>query len=240
MSDPPCFEGFAPATFDWFDDLAADNSRAAFDATAQTYADEVRGPFTALLRSCAAWNGGEWRVFRQLRDLRFAKNRDRPYWESIAGEIIAPAASSSGVRVADLSARGLCARAGYRRPFTGDQLARFRAAVDDEVTGPDLDRLVRALAEAGAEIGGATLRTVPRGTPRHHPRAQLLRHTALIASGTLAPERQRRLGVGHRRVIAADAALAHLASTWREFEPLTCWLDAHVGAPAGQPSAAAA
>lgn len=224
MDDPATFQGFTAAAFDWLDAIAADNSRAGFEATRAVYEHDVRRPFAAMLTACAAETGGTPRVFRQLRDLRFARHREHPYWESIAGEI-APARPGPVLLVAQLAPVGLTAVCGARRPFTADQLRRYREAVADDATGEALASVVAGLIGHGAEIGGATLRTGPRGRPRDHPRAALLRHTSLTAGLTLEPRRRRR----GRREISRDAALGHLTATWTRMRPLAAWLDAHVG-----------
>jgi hypothetical protein len=100
-----------------------------------------------------------------------------------------------------------------------DQLERFRAAVADEAAGPALEAVTAAAQKAGLELAGESLRTAPRGYPREHPRIELLRRKSLIAGRALP-------GGGG---IDRDAALDHVARTWRVAEPLNAWLDDHVG-----------
>ena len=101
-----------------------------------------------------------------------------------------------------------------------DQLERFRAGVADDGARRRAGRCRRDRARRrGWRSWERRSRTAPRGYPRDHPRAELLRHKALIAG---------------RRVpgatgIARDAALGHVATTWRAAAPLVAWLDAHVG-----------
>lgn len=233
------FPGFGPAAFDWLDQLAAENSRAFFAASRATFDAELRDPFTAMLGMCARETGGRPRVFRQLRDLRFAANQDQPYWPSIAGEITGRPQSAAAL-VADLSPTGLTALAGYRRPFSRDQLARYRAAVDDVDSGQELERIVASLHDRGLGVHGATLRTAPRGFSVAHDRAALLRHTALFAGTSLPAAVRRRRGRADRRTISADAALDHVTVTWSQLAPLIGWLDRCVGpaAPAVATTAA--
>ncbi|MBJ7329021.1 MAG: DUF2461 family protein [Solirubrobacteraceae bacterium] len=221
--------GFSPAAFTWLDQLAADNSRAFFDASRTTYDTEVRAPFAALLTEAARENDGTARVFRQLRDLRFERNRERPYWESIAGEIIV--AGATGALGVEFATDGLRAWAGQRRPFSADQLARYRAAIDEDA-GAELEDIAAHLHDEGCVLGGTRLRTVPRGFPRDHRHAVLLRHDALWACSILAPQRVRRRGITERRTVRADIAQAFLAIAWEQMQPLRTWLDDHVGAPA--------
>lgn len=228
MDDLIDFPGFGPAAFDWLDQLAADNSRAFFAASRATFDAELRDPFAAMLGLSARETGGHPRVFRQLRDLRFAANQERPYWPTVAGEITQRPETGAAL-IADLSPDGLTALAGHRRPFSRDQLARYRAAVDDATSGAELERVADTLRAHEVALHGTTLRRAPRGFSSGHPRAELLRHTALFAGTTLAPKVRRRRGRGDRRAISADAALAHLAAAWEQLLPLTDWLDAHVG-----------
>jgi uncharacterized protein (DUF2461 family) len=73
------FDGFGPAVFEWFDGLEGDNPRAYFAATRERYGTEVRGGLEALLEEpSGAFGGGEHRVFRQQRDLRFSPD-ETPY-----------------------------------------------------------------------------------------------------------------------------------------------------------------
>lgn len=238
MDDLPAFTGFGPEAFAWLEGLAVDNSRARFAATRDTYEQELRLPFAAMLHACASIHGGAPRVFRQLRDQRFAVNRAAPYWLSLAGEIVDRPGTGAALH-ASLACEGLTAAAGYRRPFTGDQLRRYREAVDDATSGTLLEQIVESLADDGVTLGGATVRTVPRGIPRAHPRAALLRHTALTGAATLAPDRRRRPLRPPAPRIDAHRAMAHLTQVWTQLAPLAGWLDDHVG-PAGDRAPAAA
>jgi hypothetical protein len=75
---------------------------------------------------------------------------------------------------------------------------------------------------AGLEADNS--RQSPRGFPRDHPRAALLRHKSLIAGRRLVPS-----AAG---AITAEAASDHARSTWSAIAPMNAWLDAHVGATA--------
>jgi uncharacterized protein (TIGR02453 family) len=216
------FRGFPPEVFAWFAGLERDNSKAYFTATREQYERDVRGGLEALLDALSGEFGGAGgaRVFRQQRDLRFSRDKS-PYKTRTYG--VVPSASPAGF-YAELSSQGLYAGAGYHQ-LAADQLERYRAAVAAKTTGAQLAEAVAAAGRAGLAVAGESLKTAPRGFPRDHPRAALLRHKALFAGGRLAGER----GIGR------DEALAHVAGTWRAVEPLTAWLDAHVGASALPP-----
>lgn len=200
------FDGFAPAVFEWFAGIERDNSREYFTAHRDLYEREVRGGMEAMFDALSAEFDGEIKVFRQHRDLRFTPDK-RPYKDRTYGVL--------GRYYAALSSRGLYAGTGYYR-VARDQLERYRAAVASDATGPVLEA---ALAAAGLEVAGTTLKTAPRGYPKDHPRIELLRRKQLIVGG-LAP------GDGG---LPRDAALGHVAGVWRAAAPVVDWLDEHVG-----------
>lgn len=237
MTDAPRFHGFGPAAFTWLDGLAADNSRSYVAAHGDAYETELRAPLAALLDDLAAGSGGRPRLLRQLRDLRFAANRERPYWPTVAGELTGIDESCAVLRIA-LGADGLVVQAGCRR-FASDQLARFRAAAAAPDAGAELADALAIVEVCGMSVDGPTLRGLPRGVPRDHPRAGLLRYTGLAAGSVLAPRRRRR-GTSAGPAIAPRAAFEHAEETWRAAEPLIAWIDAHVGPAGGAPLAAAA
>jgi uncharacterized protein (TIGR02453 family) len=209
------FSGFAPEAFAWYEGLERDNSKAYFTRTRAVYEATARGELEALFDELATEFGGTARLFRQQRDIRFTPDKS-PYKDRTYGVLVGAPSSY----YAELSARGLYAGSGYHQ-LMRDQLDRFRAAIDDDGSGRELVVAVRSVEAAGLEIAGASLKTAPRGYPREHPRIELLRRKALFAGRRLAPE-----GGG----IGRDAALDHVASTWRAAGPLNEWLDTNVGA----------
>jgi uncharacterized protein (TIGR02453 family) len=211
------FNGFRPAVFEWFAGLERDNTRTYFAATRDLYEEEVRGGLEAMLDELREAFGGEARVFRQQRDLRFSPDKS-PYKTRTYG-VIHGGPQVSGGLYAELSARGLYAGTGYYG-LARDQLDRFRAAIADDGTGPALEEAAASVEEAGLELAGESLRAAPRGDPRDHPRIDLLRRKALFAGRRAPPD---------DGGIPRETALDHVAGSWRAAAPLTAWLDAHVG-----------
>jgi uncharacterized protein (TIGR02453 family) len=209
------FHGFPAEVFEWFSGLERDNTRDYFAATRERYETEIRGGLMALLAELSDEFGGEPRVFRQQRDLRFTPDKT-PYKTRTYG-VLAGGRAAAGL-YAELSSRGLYAGSGYHR-LARDQLGRFRESVADARTGGELAEAMAAARGAGLDVEGASLRTSPRGYPREHPRAELLRRTALFAGRRLPASP----GIGR------SAALVHLADTWTAAGPLTAWLDRNVG-----------
>ena len=211
------FCGFAPSVFEWFAGLEHDNSKAYFTATRDRYETEVRGGLQGMLDELSATFGGEVKLFRQQRDLRFAPAGSAPYKTRTYGLLHSVPGPATAL-YAQLSADGLYAGTGYHQ-LARDQLERFRAAIADDATGPRLAEATAAAQAAGLDVVGERLVTSPRGYPRDHPRIELLRRKALIAGRALPGA----AGIG------PDEALDHVASTWRAAEPLNAWLDEHVG-----------
>ncbi len=221
----PTFDGFPAEAFAWFAGLEQDNSRAWFAAHRDTYDLAVRGPLEDLLAELAGELGGSVKMFRQHRDVRFSADKS-PYKTTTYGLIVDRPDGLPSL-YAQLSVAGLYAGAGYHMMAT-DQLDRFRSAISDDTAGPELERLVATAEAEGIEIFGESLKTAPRGYPRDHPRARLLRHKALGAGRRLTPD---------PRGIRRAAALDHARTTWAGCAGLTAWLGAHVG-PSDAPAPA--
>jgi uncharacterized protein (TIGR02453 family) len=217
MAELPAFTGFPAEAFTWFAGLQADNSKAWFHAHRPTYDEAVRGPLEALLEELADELGGIVKLFRQHRDTRFSADKS-PYKTTTYG-LIAQRPDGLPALYAQLSESGLFAGSGYH-VLAADQLTRFRDAVAEDTSGTELEDAIATAHAAGIQTWGEALKTAPRGYPRDHPRAALLRHKSLIAGA------RRDAGPDG---IARAAAIAHARVTWAACAPLNAWLDAHVG-----------
>jgi uncharacterized protein (TIGR02453 family) len=212
------FNGFTPDAFAWFAELEANNNRGWFLSHRETYDRAVREPLEELLETFADELGGRVKLFRQNRDVRFSRDKS-PYKTNTYGVVRDRPGSLAGLYMS-LSSEGFFVGTGYYQLEAG-QLARFRDAVVDGRSGPKLERAVAAAHAAGVETFGEALKTAPRGYPRDHARAALLRHRSLFAGRRLAP---RAKGIGRA------AAVGHVRATWEACAPMNAWLDAHVGA----------
>jgi uncharacterized protein (DUF2461 family) len=104
--------------------------------------------------------------------------------------------------------------------MASDQLERFRAAIDDDVTGAALEDLVDAVRSTGIDLMAPDeLKTAPRGYPKDHPRIELLRMKGLVTWR----EWEAGAWLGTRR--AKDRIVRFL----RDSAPIAAWLDANVG-----------
>lgn len=207
------FEGFPAAAVEFYQQLSMNNSKAWWAAHKQVYTDAVLAPMTALAAELAPEFGG-FTLFRPYRDTRFATDKS-PYKQAQGGYA---ASRGGGGFYLQIGPEGLFVAAGVHQ-CAPDQLARLRAAVDDDTSGPQLERIVATARRKGLAVGGDQLKTRPRGVPADHPRLDLMRLKSLTAG------REH----GEPDWLATSAALDHVRSDWRAMRPLVTWLDAHVG-----------
>jgi uncharacterized protein (TIGR02453 family) len=211
------FQGFGREVQKWFRGLEADNSKEYFAAHRDFFEQSIRDQMDALLSELRDEFGGEIKMFRQNRDIRFSPDKS-PYKTNTYGILYGTAIAAAGL-YASISADGLVAGAGYHA-MARDQLERYREGVDDGKRGPELANLVDGAEQAGLELWGESLATAPRGYPKDHDRIELLRRKNLTLGRTL------KFGRG----ISRGAGLQFVAKTWRATAPVTGWLDRHVGA----------
>lgn len=218
------FSGFPRDAFAFYADLAddANNAKAWFDVNRDRYEQAVRIPMEALLARADTEGFGNGKVYRPNRDVRFSKDK-RPYKDHCGAVISFRDGTGRASRYVQVGASGLMAAAGYWE-LSRDQLGRFRDAITDERTGVTLADAVAAACRAGLEILGSELKRAPRGIDPEHPRIDLLRHKRLAAA--------RSWGVGPW--VHTTEAYDRVAEVWRAAEPITAWLEHHVG-PAQDP-----
>ena len=83
------FEGFGPDVQTWFEGLEANNSREYFTAGRDFFEESTRDQMAALLGELSVKFGGEVKMFRQNRDVRFSPDKSpyqdqhvrRPIWD---------------------------------------------------------------------------------------------------------------------------------------------------------------
>jgi uncharacterized protein (TIGR02453 family) len=154
---------------------------------------------------------GDGKIFRPNRDIRFSADKS-PYKTSIGAML--------GQGYVEFSSQGIGVGVGCHM-MAADQLARMRTAVADERTGPQLEHVISALLAGGIDVVARDrLATTPRGFPKEHPRADLLRNKDLAAWKQWAPA-----GWMH-----TAEAKPHIIGVLRAAQPLLRWLDDNVGA----------
>jgi uncharacterized protein (TIGR02453 family) len=203
------FSGWPAEALDFYDGLAADNSKTYWTAHKATYEELVLGPMTELLDELGP-EFGDTKIFRPYRNLRFSKDKT-PYKTHIAATV--------GIGYVQLSAHGLAAGAGMY-VMAPDQLDRYRQAVASDLTGPELERVIAMIEKTGIGVSGRdTLKSAPRGYPADHPRIGLLRYKGLIAWQDWPA------GAWLETTEAKDRVATFLGTT----QPLSDWLDTQVG-----------
>jgi uncharacterized protein (TIGR02453 family) len=207
------FKGIPADAFDFFEELAADNNKAWWTENKARYESNVRGPVEALLADVEK-EFGPAKIFRPYRDTRFSKDKT-PYKTNLGATTTA---QDGSIYYFALSPEGMYIGAGYYR-MAKDQIARFRTAVADDVTGPQLVKVIDAATKKGLEIGGDQLKRVPPGFDKDHARGDLLKHKGLY------------LGTQHPPAawMGTKKALDKVTSTWRLIQPTLQWLHTNVG-----------
>jgi uncharacterized protein (TIGR02453 family) len=203
------FRGWTDEALAFFDGLELDNSKAYWEANKERYLSEVKAPMDELVAELSA-EFGPTKVFRPYRDVRFSKDKT-PYKTNIAAMV--------GPGYVSFSAAGLGAGSGMYH-MAADQLARYRAAVDDSATGREIEALVAKLRKSGHDvIAHDVLKTAPKGFAKDHPRIDLLRSKGLTIWREWTPEPW----------LATKKAKDKVAAVFRAAAPLNDWLAAHVG-----------
>jgi uncharacterized protein (TIGR02453 family) len=203
------FRGWPDEAIEFYEGLAADNTRTYWQDHKSVYEESVKAPMEALLAELTE-EFGAGRLFRPYRDTRFSKDKS-PYK-------LACAAHLPGGYVS-FSADGLFVGSGLYNPEP-DALARFRAAVADDASGEKLADIVTSLQKDGYEVvAHDVLKSAPKGYPKDHPRIELLRNKGLAMSRHWSPA----AWMGTRK------AKDRIVGVLRDARPLGDWLHTHVG-----------
>ena len=207
------FSGFPDEAIPFYEGLAADNTRTYWLANKPVFERAVRQPMLALLDELG--DHGPFHVFRPNKDVRFSKDK-KPYKDHIGA--YGESQGGAGYYV-QFSAAGILAGSGYYQ-MAGDQLERFRAALDSDVLGRELEAIAAAVEAGGLTLGAISeLKTAPRGYPKDHPRITFLRRKGLIASKQWKPAAWMR----------SRAVVTRVRDAWQAADAMNAWLDLHVG-----------
>jgi uncharacterized protein (TIGR02453 family) len=204
------FSGWPEEALDFYDGLAADNTKTYWTEHKAVYTEMILGPMTELTEELAA-EFGEPKIFRPYRDVRFSSDKS-PYKTHIGAVV-------GGTGYVQLSAEGLGAGAGMWE-MGPDRLGRYREAVADDKPGAELEQVIAAIEEADVTVHGhGVLKSAPRGYPADHPRIALLRYKGLTAWKQWPVEPW----------LETEAARDRVISFFRTALPLCSWLTYHVG-----------
>ena len=203
------FSGWAEEALDFYEGLEADNTKTYWTRQKAVYEEQVLRPMTDLLDELGP-EFGEPKVFRPYRDIRFSKDKT-PYKTHLGAML--------GGGYIQLSARGLAVGDGMYG-MASDQVGRYREAVAFDRTGGELEQIIAKIEKQDIEVHGRdALKTVPRGYPADHPRGELLRYKGIVAWKEWPPEPW----------LETAEAKDRIAGFLRAVQPLSEWLDAHVG-----------
>jgi uncharacterized protein (TIGR02453 family) len=208
--------GFSLAATEFFEDLEDQNTREFWLAHKAVFEREVREPMAALLESLPE-KYQPFKVFRMNRDVRFSADKS-PY-KTMHG---AAHGMPGAVQYLHLDASGLMVACGNYM-MQSAELERYRQAVAEDSSGEELLEILAALRRRRSlrvgPGGFEPLKTVPRGFPRDHPRADLLRQKGIIAART-RPAAELQNGTRVRTFVV---------ETFDMCADLTDWLKRYVG-----------
>ncbi len=191
------FQGFDPEARRFLRELGENNNRAWFLARRADYERHVRGPLLSLVEelgeSLGEYAPGYLRdprksVYRIYRDVRFSRNKE-PYKTHAAAVFprVGFERHSGAGFYFHFSADELLVGGGVYAPGSRE-LLRIREEI---ASAPDALRAIlsgRAFSEAFGGLEGQRLTRMPRGFPRDHPAADLLRLKQFLAGATLSAE----------------------------------------------------
>ena len=163
-----------PEALEFLRELEANNDRDWFKANRRRYEEHLMAPARALAEKLS--DLGRPHFFRPYNNLRF---RPGPPLKENLG--VAIGYGAAGGFYFDLSLDGLLVAGGLHHP-AGDQLERFRAAIDDDRRARGYIRALATARGAGLEPGEPDLKRAPRGYPMTHPRIEHLRRRELTVS----------------------------------------------------------
>lgn len=207
------FSGFPPEAIEFYEQLAADNSKVFWAENKDRFTTLVKAPMADLAEALDEY--GPFHLFRPHNDLRFSKNKP-PYktHQGAYGEL----EGGSG-HYMQFSAEGLMAGAGYYA-MAKDQLRRFRDAVVADATGAEIEALLADAVKRRYTVGAIDeLKTAPRGYDRDHPRIEIIRRKGLLLSKNF----------GAPKWLQTKQAERKIRECWEGAEPVCDWLDSHVG-----------
>ena len=203
------FSGWPEEALEFYEGLAADNSKTYWTKHKNIYDAAVLGRMTELVEELAP-EFGEAKIFRPYRDVRFSKDK-APYKTHIGALV--------GRGYIQLSAQGLAAGNGMYG-MAPDQLDRYRQAVASDRTGGELEDAIAGIEKEGIGVSGRdVLKSAPRGYPADHPRIALLRYKGVVAWKEWPVEGW----------LETAAACDRVAGFLRTTRPLSAWLAENVG-----------
>jgi uncharacterized protein (TIGR02453 family) len=196
---------------DFLRDLEDNNDRTWFKANRERYDTYLVEPARELARGLS--HLGELHMFRPYNDTRFHM---RPPIKEHLG--VAIGRWDPGGYYVELSLDGLLVAGGLYHPGS-DQLARFRAAIDDGRRAAGFERAIKTAGAAGLTLTEPELKRAPKGYSPAHPRIERLRLKTITV--------HRRHGL--EPWLHEPACDERIRSELDSVRPLVGWLARHVG-----------
>ena len=211
------FSGFPPEAFAFYEGLEADNSKDYWAAHKSVYDGCVAGPMQQLLDELEP-TVGTAKMFRPYRDVRFSKDKSPYKTRQYAVVHLGGEHGTPGIRglYVGIDADGLHLGGGLYQAST-EQARRMRTAIDEDITGRELRKILDTLLRKGFELAGEQLKRVPKPWDDSHPRADLLRYKALTASIHHPPDPW----------VHTGKAKAEVVRGWKALRPLNEWMASH-------------
>ena len=219
------FSGFQPETISFLRELSQNNNKAWFDANreryeahyiepAKTFIATIAEPLRQLVPDINAEPRVNGSIFRINRDIRFSRDKtpykdhlDLWFWEGQRKGAL------SGLFFR-LTAKDLILGAGAHR-FTPEQLAGFRAALEDSKKGRRLLQIGDTLEQAGAPLRGEYYKVAPKSLTAGDPQlASLAKFNALYSA----------FETSHPASLSTPRFVEHCLDCWRQLAPLHRWL----------------
>lgn len=172
--------GIPAEAFDFYDQLAIENTREFWAAHKGEYEQYVRDPLRALADAVEP-DFGPAHLYRPYRDMRFAK--DKTPIKDHQGCVFA-AENGLGWYV-QISGAGLMVAGGWYQS-TGPQVKRYREYLAEHGSA-DLRKALEVATSAGFVIDGDQLKTRPRGIAEDDPDLDLFRHRTMHATRKWEP-----------------------------------------------------
>lgn len=216
--------GLPAAGVDLLRELELNNTREWWQSNKDRHRDLVVEPLRRVTDALEE-EFGPAKLFRPQRDIRFSKDKS-PY-KTHQGAYVASGAPGESIAgwYVDLGVEGLRSGGGLYQADSA-MIARYREAVDDDVSGSQLHRIVTGIEGAGMQVLGDTLKSAPRGYSKEHPRIDLLRHRSLYVMADH----------GEPAWMSTPEVVDRLLDDWRAVRPLVAWINEHMAVPgaAGQ------
>lgn len=204
------FTGFPQQAFDFYERLAANNTKPWWNEHRGEYDEFVKAPLVALADELSS-EFGTYKLFRPYNDQRFTTGEPIKTHQGAT----VPIEDAVGYYV-QVSAEGLMTAGGWYSPG-GDQVRRYREAVDG-AAGAELQRMVTSLQRT-FDVEGNQLATRPRGVDPNHPRLDLMRNRMLTVARTYPVDSW----------LSTRKAFTVVRKDWRAMRPMLEWLADRVG-----------